>query len=292
MVARGETLALALVLLSASPAVADRVHWCQGIGESKVLARKFHKLILIDFHSDNCIWCDRMDADVYPDPKLGPSLANYIPVRVRTDNHLDMKTAFALHVVTHTVVLVMDPKLGVIYRVPGYVGPNLFAKELILAKQLSAELPNASTHPGTAHTLLACCFRALALDDLPSGARYLAQANLADPKHRDPYFPGAYSGIGDAYQSLGKYADAITAFGKCSSLTKDPYRKGYALISIASCYSLAGTPKKAVPALKGYLALGPASVDFAESAHRMLSGAPDFPPALRRGFKVRHHLPF
>ncbi|MEO6872054.1 MAG: thioredoxin family protein [Chthoniobacterales bacterium] len=68
-----KTLRLALFVLSLSCFTLASAHaeanWLQDLSKAQAQAKESHKLLLLDFTgSDWCIWCKKLDAEVYSQP--------------------------------------------------------------------------------------------------------------------------------------------------------------------------------------------------------------------------------
>lgn len=62
-------LFVSVVLLTAGFKPANELTW-MGFNDGYALARKKHKIMLVDVYTDWCGWCKRMDRDTYEKPEI------------------------------------------------------------------------------------------------------------------------------------------------------------------------------------------------------------------------------
>ncbi len=133
-------LALAAALIASSAARA--LEWTDDYAAAVAKARKEHKLVLLDFTgSDWCIWCKRIDADIFEQPKFQDFAAkrlvlvtldfprsHELPPALKAQNdRLEAKYAIE----GFPTLIVLDPDEKVVFTQVGYLegGPDaLIAK--------------------------------------------------------------------------------------------------------------------------------------------------------------------
>ena len=78
-------LLLALIVLSFSTAFASPLKW-YSFQEGLEKAQQENKLILIDFYTDWCGWCKKMDKETYSDAKIISLVeSGFVPVKVNPE---------------------------------------------------------------------------------------------------------------------------------------------------------------------------------------------------------------
>jgi hypothetical protein len=76
------TFAALIVALTASVAHAE-IRWENNLRAAKEKAEQEGKLLLLHFYSDNCVWCDRLEAGAYQSPEVAAAIhQHYVPVKI------------------------------------------------------------------------------------------------------------------------------------------------------------------------------------------------------------------
>lgn len=104
-------------------------------------AKAENKAVLVDVYTDWCVWCKRMDKDVYTDPKVKAELEKYFVAAkldaeastermFRGNNTTETQIAQNLKVSGYPTTVFMTPDEQVIQIVPGYIKAPDFALAL------------------------------------------------------------------------------------------------------------------------------------------------------------------
>lgn len=136
-------LVVALLTL-AGPAAADDVAWRHDYAAARKEAADTGRPLLLDFGTEACGFCKKLDATTFRDPAVVKALnAGFIPVKI--DAHAERRIAEALHVEAYPTLVVAAADGKVVERHAGYVdGPQLLAmltKAPAPAKAKPAEKP-------------------------------------------------------------------------------------------------------------------------------------------------------
>jgi hypothetical protein len=122
----------------------------------------------LDFVSDNCIWCQRLDASTFRDPNVVALLnAKFVPVKI--DGHQDERLTQALAVTGFPTLILAAPDGKVLARKNGYIDA---AGLTAMLAQANSSPPLAQTPQSGPQSPAAAALRA-ALQDYDAG-RYLA----------------------------------------------------------------------------------------------------------------------
>jgi uncharacterized protein YyaL (SSP411 family) len=105
-------------------AVAGNIEWLHEITAAKELAGAQNKPILIDFYTDWCGWCKRLDADTYANPDVGAMAKNFVCVKINAEKYPQLAKEYGVGGFPTTVFLKADGTL--IEAVPGYMPPAVF----------------------------------------------------------------------------------------------------------------------------------------------------------------------
>ena len=93
------TAALSLMTSAAIAAFAStataEIAWQTNIRDAHATARAEGKLLLLHFYSDNCVWCDRLEAGAFAAPQVEAAVAeHYVPVKVHAGNNPKLTAMF------------------------------------------------------------------------------------------------------------------------------------------------------------------------------------------------------
>ena len=116
-------LTMALVLGFALEAHA--VLWEYDLGSALQKAKTAQKPVMVDFYTDWCGWCKKLDSDTYSSPKVGELAKKFICVKVDADKN---KNAAAKYQVDgYPTIIFLNYEGGIDERVVGYRNSDDFA---------------------------------------------------------------------------------------------------------------------------------------------------------------------
>ena len=100
-------LPLALAV-SAGRASADEIRWRHDYNTARKEAEEKNRPLMIDFGTEHCFWCKRLDATTFQEPSV-VSLLNeqYIPVKI--DAEREAALAQTLHIASYPTIVFGAP---------------------------------------------------------------------------------------------------------------------------------------------------------------------------------------
>lgn len=64
------------------------IHWENSLKVAHAQAQLEGKLLLLHFYSDNCVWCDRLEAGAFQQPEVAEAIhRSYVPVKIHAGNN-------------------------------------------------------------------------------------------------------------------------------------------------------------------------------------------------------------
>lgn len=113
-----------------SEALATAIPWETSFAEALAKAEAQHKLVMVDFYTTWCRWCQRLDKTTLSDSKVAAKVAEgFIPVRLDAESN-GRELAQQLGVDGYPTVVFLDHRGREVYRIGGYLEPKDFLKEL------------------------------------------------------------------------------------------------------------------------------------------------------------------
>jgi len=135
-------LALSLLIAASVPAAGQEIHWCRDYKTAWEESRATGRPLLLDFGTESCLWCKRLDATTLRDPDV-VELVNGRFVALHVDSDREPLLSRALHVKSHPTIVLAGPDGTVLDRVIGYTDKTRFQQHL---RQILARVP-ASDQP-------------------------------------------------------------------------------------------------------------------------------------------------
>ena len=124
-------LFLILSIFACKASVAKSIEWTWEIDKAMADAKKLNKPVLINFTTDWCSWCKKMDADTYTNQKVIEKANNFISLKVNPEKgSVQSEFAKRYQVTGYPTILFIDSNYRVLHRVGGYQGPEDFLKSM------------------------------------------------------------------------------------------------------------------------------------------------------------------
>lgn len=93
-------------------------------------ASKKDTVVMIDFYTDWCGWCKKLDSDTYPDPAVAERAAKMVSLKIDAEKGEGPQLAQKYQVSGFPMILFLDKTGRVVHQVVGYLPPAEFAAEM------------------------------------------------------------------------------------------------------------------------------------------------------------------
>jgi thioredoxin-related protein len=101
----------------------------------EIINKNDDKIILVDFETDWCVWCDRLDKDTYTDQGVMEfAEQNLISIKIDAEKNDGPEQKKKYRVRGYPTILLLDPSGNELDRIVGYRPPKEFLEELIRIK--------------------------------------------------------------------------------------------------------------------------------------------------------------
>lgn len=134
---------VACLVVSNGLATAQDVKWRNDYAAARAEATETGRPLLLDFGTDACFWCKKLDATTFRDPKVVKLLnERFIPVKI--DGNKNPRLTAALNIDSFPTLILATPEGKVIHRHPGYADVAEFTAIL---NKAPVPLPTAPPMP-------------------------------------------------------------------------------------------------------------------------------------------------
>jgi thioredoxin-like negative regulator of GroEL len=110
----GAALCLTLVIVSAwvGSAAAEEVNWRSNYNSARKEAQDKNRPLILDFGTENCVWCDKLDASTFKDPAV-VALMNeqFIPLKIDAQKNPQLVEALSIQSYPTLVLAAPDGKI-------------------------------------------------------------------------------------------------------------------------------------------------------------------------------------
>jgi thiol:disulfide interchange protein len=105
------------------------------------LARAQRRLVMVDLYTDWCVWCKKLDSDVYTDPAVEKEVARgFVPLKLNPEKQKEGADLAAKHAVQgYPCILFLDSSGKLVSRLDGFVPAEQFVKVLKDARKAALE---------------------------------------------------------------------------------------------------------------------------------------------------------
>jgi len=118
-------LALALFAVVVPAAAAQEVNWRASYQAARKEAEEKNKPIMLDFGTESCFWCKRLDASTFKDPAVvGLLNEQFIPLKVDAEKELQL--AQGLKITSYPTIVMASPDGKILGTIVGFKEPGEF----------------------------------------------------------------------------------------------------------------------------------------------------------------------
>jgi len=112
---------------AAKPPRPTKIEWVHDWDKATKAAEKTGKFIMVDFYTDWCGWCKKLDRDTYTDKKVIQLSTEFIPVKLNAQKE-GKELAKKNKVRGYPTILFFDAKGKAVGRIGGYLNPDKYLK--------------------------------------------------------------------------------------------------------------------------------------------------------------------
>ncbi|HQK95102.1 MAG TPA: thioredoxin family protein [Armatimonadota bacterium] len=112
----------------AAGSVAEGIQWVSDLDQAVRSAAAEKKPVMVDFYTDWCSWCKKLDSDTYTDTEVQKLAARFVNAKV--DAEADRAAAEKYQVDGFPTIVFLSPDGEEIHRIGGYAPPEKFLKEM------------------------------------------------------------------------------------------------------------------------------------------------------------------
>lgn len=233
----GARVLAALVLaVTAASSMAAEIAWAKDYTDAQRQATASNKLIMIDFYTDWCGWCKKLDKETYTAENVVKVAQGLVSVKVNAEKEGEA-LAKKYGVRGFPTILFVDAKGEVAGRIVGYLPAEPFQKEvegvLAAAKRYPALVKELAAKPNDGKLNIEMATVLAKRGDAKGAAAAATKVEAAGIK--DASAVEAYLVVGDALQTAEDFDGAIKWFETAVKTSTDPKRQGYGLLSISIC---------------------------------------------------------
>lgn len=109
-----------LICAISSFTFAGEIEWENSLRKGEVRAQEENKPIMVDFYTDWCGWCKKLDEDTYSDPTVQELAANFVCVKVDGDKYPGDVSKYGID--GYPTIVFLDSAGNEIDRNVGYAG--------------------------------------------------------------------------------------------------------------------------------------------------------------------------
>lgn len=261
-------LVLSFVALMVPTALAQ-IQWAPNQAAAEAEAAATGKLIMIDFYTDWCGWCKKLDKTTYRDPLVAQLSRQFVPLKLDAERD-GKKLAGNLGVRAYPTISFVDASGEERHRNPGYLPPDQFAQMLKSVAPRAGDLLGAkkavATNPNDAAAQARLALALAVTGDADEADAALKKALAANAT--DPAVGQAANTLGDHYQAAGKTDQALAAYAIAADTAREPAVRAHALLGQMRVHSAKGESEKATSAARELAALQGAPAYYLEQAKK------------------------
>lgn len=234
---RQSVLATMIGLLAAATAAGQEIQWAKDWDAACKLAGDSKKLIMIDFYTDWCGWCKRLDKDTYSNAAVIKSAEQFVSIKLDADR-AGKPVAKKYGVSGYPTILFVDAKGEEYGRIGGYLAAEPFRTEMEKINRVFTEFPKLEAtlkeKPEDGATNARIAPHYATRGKIAEAAAALARAEKAG--YQGEELGAGYQSVGDGLKNKMKFSDAIPMLLKADALAKNDEARAVAKVSLMQCY--------------------------------------------------------
>ena len=114
---------LAVVVAFLTPQ-ADAVNWQHDLAYGLKVAKNQGKPVMVDFYTEWCGWCKKLDSDTYSDQRVNEASKKFVCVKIDGDKQPALTGKYGVS--GYPTIIFMDSNGNVVSRLPGFQAPDQF----------------------------------------------------------------------------------------------------------------------------------------------------------------------
>lgn len=134
---------LAVTLLCTLTLVAHAaggIRWSRSLNNAMARAKKTNQLVMVDFYTDWCGWCKRLDQDTFRNKQVVSLAGSMVSVKLNAEKE-GAAAAQKYRVNGFPTVLFLNRKGQMVGRLDGYLPPGDFARYMRQVAQAHKKAP-------------------------------------------------------------------------------------------------------------------------------------------------------
>lgn len=265
---------LTALLLSIGGTGRADVRWRTSLSAALSEAKKTNRLVMVDFYTDWCGYCKKLEAETYPDPQVSQLLGQVVPVKLNAEKE-GMQAARTYRVTGFPTLLFMNSEGRVENRIGGFLPAPQFAQALQqffrAHTAYAALIAKVQANPNDIPSAARLAFLVARQEDSERAATLLTRVENAGAKGVQAQMPQLYAAVGGSFLDRNQPSRSMSYFRKSAKAARQPGEKATAGFGIAFSYLLQNKPAQAVSELKGVLAIKNLPSDLQERAQQLLT---------------------
>ena len=262
-------------LAHASPIPTSEVAWVGDYQTALTKAKSSNRLMMIYIYSEWCPYCRQLDKVTFPDPTVVAKSRKVVPFKIDAGEKANKSLIKKFGLLGFPTILFVDRNEQIQGKIPGYEGPEAFAKDIDrfvasyrAAPSMKARLGrNPNDSEGNVWMAALLAWRS----DVAGAERHLQIARRG--RYRGIWYARALCAIGDIHQIGNRIDRAIPLFKEAVVTAQDPYDMGYAKISIMFCHSMKNDKESMLAMAREILATPGMMEEYKDTARQILRKA-------------------
>jgi thiol-disulfide isomerase/thioredoxin len=228
-----------LCLWGGSAAHAAKIPWAKTLDAAMAEAKKTNKLVMVDFYTDWCGWCKRLDKDVYPHPLVVTSAKKYVSVKVNAERE-GLKAAQKYKVSSFPTILFLSPSGKVEGTIGGYAPAPRFAAEMDRIASDYRDLPGLAarikSNPNDLTTAARYTRIQAGRGEVQAAQTGLAAVRKLDPRDAQGKLASSLNVVGEMLLNRSQPEKARPLFQQALGVGHKTQDIGYAHLMLAVSY--------------------------------------------------------